>query len=189
MKAALAFAAAILLSAGAQAQQAQQTQTSAQSQPGLGFGKHDSNQPINVDADSFEGDLATKVGTYKGNVIVTQGDMKMRSDNVRIVETGDKPSKVFAHGAIVIDAPNGTATGDDGVYDLNLKTITLTGKVVLTKEKNVMRGTRLVMDMNTNIAHLTAAGMKGNRVQAVLNPNQKTSSGGGAKTTKPGGGK
>jgi len=184
-----AFLAVLLLSGGALAQQAQ-TAVQPRGGSGLGFSKHDSNAPINVASDSFRGDLATKIGTYLGNVIVTQGDMKMRADQVRIVEDGDKPSKVFAHGGIVIDAPNGTATGDDGVYDLNVKTITLTGKVVLNKDKNVMRGTRLVMDMNTNIANLTAGGTADNRVHALLIPKQNANNGGtGQKKSAPNGGK
>ncbi len=115
--------------------------------------------------------------------------MKMRSDTLRIEEAGDKPSKVFAHGNVVINAPNGTGTGDDGVYDLVVKTITLTGKVVLTKEKNVMRGTKLVMDLNTNLADLTAAGMPGGRVNAILQPAQKADGGQGQKKPAPNGGK
>lgn len=153
---------------------------------GLGFSKHDSNQPINVSADSFDANLETKVGTYRGNVIVTQGDMKMRADSVQIVEVQDKPNKVYAHGNVVVTAPNGTGTGDDGVDDLVAKTITLTGKkVVLSKEKNVMVGNKLVMDQNTNLAHLTAAG----RVQGVFQPQHNDQSNGGAKKPAPNGGK
>ncbi len=171
---------------------AQQTQTTAQpatkTQGGLGFGSHDSSAPVNIAADNFLGDLGTKVGTYSGNVVVVQGDMTMRSDRVRIEEVGDKPSKIYGHGNVVIVAPNGTATGDDGVYDLDVHTITLTGKVVLTKEKNVMRGTKLVMDMTTNLAHLTAQGMEGGRVKAVFTPKQDQGNG-GAKKPAPNGGK
>jgi lipopolysaccharide export system protein LptA len=95
-----------------------------------------------------------------------------------------KPSKIYSHGNVVVEEPNGTATGDDGLYDLTPNTITLTGKqVVLTKEKDVMRGTSVVMDMNTNLAHLTAKGMPGGRVQALFIP--KKSDGSDTTTKKP----
>jgi lipopolysaccharide export system protein LptA len=190
-KATIAFAVTVLLAGTALAQQTQTTVTPGKTQStasGLGFSKHDSSAPIDVSSDNFLGNLATKVGTYSGNVVVVQGDMKMRADRVQIVEVEDKPNKVYAHGGVVVDAPNGTATGDDGVYDLVVKTITLTGKVVLTKEKNVMRGTKLVMDLNTNLAHLTAQGMQGGRVQAVLIP-KPDSNGTPAKKPAPNGGK
>jgi lipopolysaccharide export system protein LptA len=153
---------------------------------GLGFGKHDSNAPINVSSENFTGDLATKVGTYSGNVLVIQGDMRMRADKVKVNVTQGKPTRIEATGKVVVNAPNGTATGDNGVYDLGPRTITMTGHVVLTKEKDVMRGTRLVMDMNTNLAHLTAQGMQGNRVQGLfIPPPQQNANGTAAGTQKP----
>ncbi|HXL99656.1 MAG TPA: lipopolysaccharide transport periplasmic protein LptA [Rhizomicrobium sp.] len=193
----------------AQAQAQAQTQTTIQStagqptasqpaqpaqnkttQGGLGFGKHDASAPINVSADSFKGDMATKVGIYIGNVVIVQGDMTMRADQVRIEELDNKPNKITGTGNVVVTAPNGTGTGDVGVYDVPPRIITLTGKVVLTKEKNVMRGTYLTMDMNTNLAHLTAQGMPGGRVQALfIPPPQSEKSGSAAKKPAAGGGK
>lgn len=137
---------------------------------GLGFGSHDSNQPINVSADSFVGDIGSKIGTYIGNVIVIQGDMRLRADQVKVHIAQGKPTHIEASGKVVVSAPNGTATGDYGIYELGPRTITMTGHVVLTKEKDVMRGTKLVMDMNTNLAHLYAQGMPGNRVQGLFIP-------------------
>ncbi len=125
----------------------------------------------NVASDSFEGDFQTKVGTYIGNVIVTQADCKLRADRV-IAEasTGKDINRLTANGNVVFDSSSGTAVGDHGVYDLGPKTITLTGKVVLTKGKDVMRGTLLIVDLNTGLAHLTAKGMQGGRVQSTLVP-------------------
>jgi lipopolysaccharide export system protein LptA len=156
---------------------------------GLGFSSHDSSQPIDIASDSFQAKLDSKEGFYIGNVIVVQGDMKMRADKVHIVEVQDKPNKIYAYGNVVVTAPNGTGTGDDGVYDLVVKTITLNGKkVVLTKEKNVMVGTKLIMDLTTNLAHLTANGLPGDRVKAIFIPKQDDNSG-TAKKPAPNGGK
>jgi lipopolysaccharide export system protein LptA len=154
----------------------------------LGLGSHDSNAPINVSSDNFVGDLATKVGTYVGNVIVIQGDMHLRADQVKVNVAQGKPTRIEATGKVVVNAPNGTATGDTGVYELGPRTITMTGHVVLTKEKDVMRGTKLVMDMNTHLAHLTAQGMAGSRVQSLFVPNQQQNQKGekGSKKAKPG---
>jgi len=125
----------------------------------------------NVASDSFEGDFQTKVGTYIGNVVVTQADCKLRADRIIAEATSGKDiNRLTANGNVVFDSSSGTATGDHGVYELAPRTITLTGKVVLTKGKDVMRGTLLVVDMNTGIAHLTAKGMQGGRVQSVLVP-------------------
>jgi len=137
--------------------------------------KCDSKAPLNVSSDAFAGDFETKVGTYSGNVIVVQTVCKLRADKVNVNIVAGKPDKIFAVGNVVFVTPSGTATGDNGEYDLGATppTITLTGHVVLTKEKNVMRGTRLVVQTDSGLAHLTSPGSQGGRVQATLQPQQK----------------
>lgn len=129
---------------------------------------HNTNAPINVSSDTFEGNFQTKVGTYSGNVIVSQGDDKLRADTVKVDVVAGKPNRFEAAGHVVFVSPSGTATGDNGIYDLGPRTITLTGHVVLTKEKDVMRGTSLVVDMNTGQSRLIARGAQGNRVQGLF---------------------
>lgn len=180
MRAAAIFAAAALVAwlanpAGAQEQGAPpaHAQTSAQraSAGGVDFASSKCKGPTNVAADSFEGDVRTKVGIYLGNVVVTQADCRLRADKVVAAAVASKDiNRLTAIGNVVFDSSSGTATGDNGVYELAAKTITLTGKVVLTKGKDVMRGTLLVVDLNTGLAHLTAKGMPGGRVQSVLVP-------------------
>jgi lipopolysaccharide export system protein LptA len=136
----------------------------------------DANQPIHVSSDNF---VAAKnpataggiTGTYSGNVIIVQGDNKMRSDTVRILVVNDKPQKIFFNGNVVVNSPSGTATGDAGVYDVVPRLVTLTGHVVLTKEKNVMRGAQLTVNLVTGIAQLGggANGTHG-RVQGLFTP-------------------
>jgi lipopolysaccharide export system protein LptA len=131
------------------------------------FGNN-SNAPINVSSDNFVGNFQTKVGTYNGNVIVTQADNKLHADTVKVDVVAGKPSRLEASGHVVFLSSSGTATGDNGIYDLGPRTITLTGHVVLTKNRDVMRGTSLVVDMKTGESHLTAHGVQGNRVQGLF---------------------
>ncbi len=143
--------------------------------------RRDSREPIDVSADNF---VAEKVpvksgpgvinGTYNGNVIVKQGDMRLRADTVRLLIVGGHADKAYANGHIVIDSPNsGTATGDSGVYDVGPRVATLTGHVVLTKERNVMRGQHLTVDLVTGVAKLGGGGVSGThggRVQGTFTP-------------------
>jgi lipopolysaccharide export system protein LptA len=150
--------AAFLFSVGGQAQQS------------LGLSKHDTNAPIEVSANSFEADMNAKTGTYVGNVIVKQGDMKLRADRVRVNVVNGKPDQIVATGNVVFDAPSGNAQGDAGVYDVRPRLITLTGRVILTKAKNVMRGSKLVVNLVTGMAQLGAGGTTGGRVQGLFTP-------------------
>jgi len=145
-------------------------------------GKHDANAPINVSADKFQADSNAKTGTWSGNVLVVQGDMRMRANSVRLNVVGkdNKPDKILASGNVVVDSPNsGTVTGDNGIYDVVARTVTMTGKVVLTRQKDVMRGNQLTVNLETGVATLggsaktpgaTSGTSTGGRVQGIFTP-------------------
>jgi lipopolysaccharide export system protein LptA len=164
--------------------------------------RHNSDAPINISADKFVADSNAKTGTWTGNVVVIQSDMRMRANSVRLNVTGkdNKPDKIFANGNVVVDSPtSGTVTGDDGVYDVVAHTVTMTGKqVVLTKEKDVMRGTMLTVNLDTGKATLGAGrgspnapaqtGAQGSgRVQGIFTPppSNNTQTGGAQNQNKP----
>ncbi len=143
-------------------------------------GQRDSNAPIGISSDSFQADLNAKSGTYTGNVVVVQGDTKLRANQMRITTVNGKADKITASGHVVVDSPtSGTATGDNGVYSVGPRTVLMTGNVVLKKGKNVMQGSQLTINLNTGLATL-GGGVKttvtngvanGGRVQAVIQPN------------------
>ena len=132
--------------------------------------------PINIVSDSFQADLNGKTGTWRGNVVVTQGDMKLRANSVRVSTVDGNADKVNATGNVVVDSPaSGTATGENGVYDVPRKIVTMNGNVVLKKGKDVMRGSQLSVNLVTGQATL-GGGVKsqnspGGRVQAIFSPN------------------
>jgi lipopolysaccharide export system protein LptA len=141
--------------------------------PSLGL---DSSQPIAVNADTFLADLNNETGTYTGNVIVTQGEVRLHADEVKVHAPGGRASRMEANGNVVVDSPSGQAVGDSGVYDVPQQTIRLTGNVVLTKDANVMRGNALEVSMATGLARLTADASKAapgqppGRVQGLFVP-------------------
>jgi lipopolysaccharide export system protein LptA len=167
MKFALAFLAAMTVAAA------------AAPQPGNALvSKNDSNAPITINSDSFQADLNGKTGTWSGNVIVVQGDMKLRANTVHMSTINGKADKVLADGNVVVDSPrSGTATGDKGVYSVVPRTVLMTGNVVLKKGKSVMRGAQLTVNLNTGLANLaggTKTGLPGQgRTQSVFTPNSQ----------------
>ena len=138
--------------------------------------KRDNNAPIAIASDSFQADLNAKTGTYSGNVMVSQGDMKLRANQVRISTVGGKADKVTANGNVVVDSPSsGTTTGDTGVYSVGPRTVVMTGNVVWNKGKDVMRGAQLTVNLNTGQVALgggaRSPGSPNGRVQGVFIPN------------------
>jgi lipopolysaccharide export system protein LptA len=149
------------------------------------LGKHDADKPVNISADKMEADLKGKTVTYTGNVQARQGDIRLGADTM----TADNPNnKIYAKGKVVVDAPaSGTATGDNGIYDLTKKLVTLSGHVVLHKQGQVtMQGSLLTVNMVTGIANLGAApvaananqaaapGVPGGRVTGIITPKSQT---------------
>lgn len=142
-------------------------------------GNHDNNAPINISSDNFQADLNAKSGLYTGNVIVVQGDTKLRANQVRVLTVNGKADKITASGNVVVDSPqSGTATGDNGVYSVGPRVVVMTGNVVLKKGKDVMRGAQLTVNLVTGQATLgggaRAPGNANGRVQGVFTPNSQT---------------
>jgi lipopolysaccharide export system protein LptA len=150
---------------------------------GFGLTSRDTNAPIAVSANSSTADLNAKTLSYTGNVVVTQGNMKLHADFMRLHTEDQKPDTITANGNVVFAAPSGSAQGDAGVYNVAARTITLTGRVILSREKNVMRGSVLVVNLVTGIAQLTAKGLPGGRVQGLFTPPPQSS--GNSQTPKP----
>ena len=137
-----------------------------------------SNAPITISSDSFQADLNAKSGTYSGNVVIVQGDMKLRANTVKLTTINNKADKVVASGNVVVDSPkSGIVTGESGVYSIVPRTVVMAGNVVLKKGKDVMRGAQLTVNLATGQAVL-GGGVKGQaqgntRVQAVFTPNSQ----------------
>ena len=140
------------------------------------LGNRNANQPINIAADKVMADLNAKSITYTGNVVVTQGDIRMHADAMKVNTDNGKAQTIQADGKVVVDSPaSGTVTGDTGVYDVSARTVLMSGKVVLTHGKDVMRGTKLTVNLVTGQAVLGAQGSstpggQPGRVQGVFTP-------------------
>lgn len=169
-----AFAAGLALTGQLHAQTQTQAQTKKPVAPSA------SNAPINISSDTFQADLNGKTGTWQGNVVVAQGDMKLRANSVRMTTVDGKADKVLASGNVVVDSPkSGTATGDSGVYNVGPRTVVMSGNVVLKKGRDVMRGAQLTVNLVTGQAVLGGGGRapgapaQGGRVQGVFIPNSQ----------------
>ena len=144
------------------------------------LGQHDNKAPIDISSDNFQADLNAKTGTYSGNVIVVQGDTKLRANQVRVTTVNGNADKIYASGNVVVDSPkSGTATGANGVYSVVPRTVLLTGNVVLKKGKNVMQGDQLTVNLANGQATL-GGGIKSqtgtqvsSRVRSVFTPNSQ----------------
>lgn len=143
-------------------------------------------QPIEINADTLEVQQDKQVAIFTGNVDATQGDMKLKADQLKVFyrpggKAGEAPrasapaspagaiTRIEAAGRVFVSSPSQTAQGDQGVFDVERNTITLVSRVVITQDKNVVRGDRLVMNLTTGQARMDGQ----SRVQGLFVPNKE----------------
>lgn len=160
----------------------------------------DTDAEIHIAADATLADFEAQTATYMGNVVVTQGQMKLRADELKIFAPKGRIHRIIASGKVVLASPSGSAQGSKAVYEVLTRVVTLSGGVILTHENNVMRGSELEVRLATGEAQLVAAvaeGGKPGRVQALFAPVTRrdgvelttpSSSGPPTPVPKPGGG-
>jgi len=148
-------------------------------------------ETLTVDAAHLEIQDKLQRALAQGSVRARQGALQVTSDRAEvlysssIVDSGGAPpeiSQVRASGNVVVTRPGEKATGAYAIYDLNKRTITMIGNVVLNRGANIVRGGRLVINLNNNAASLDGGGGKvgttktGGRVTGVFSvPKRNTS--------------
>jgi len=137
-----------------------------------GFALGGDHGPVHIDADAMEFDYKTKVLTYRGGVVVTQADMILHSDTLRVsldMDHPDKPREVVAEGKVRIDKGARRATGGRAVFDNAARTVTLSDQAHLQDGPNEVAGERVVEYLDEQRS-VVEGGQ--DRVRAVLYPSE-----------------
>jgi lipopolysaccharide transport protein LptA/LPS export ABC transporter protein LptC len=161
--------------------------------------KTDPSAPVEVEADQLNVNDSAKVAVFEGNVNATQGDFTINSSELHAFykggsgladitrsetghpaqgkqEAGTELTRIEAKKNVVVTSKRGqTATGDWAEFDTKAKKVMLGGDVVVTQGQNMVRGTRLVIDMVSGESKIDTAPAK-----AVVQP-----AGGGWSTETP----
>ena len=141
---------------------------------------HNSEAPVDVDADRIEVQDRADRAIFAGNVHVRQAELTMDTERLTIAYSsggGIQIQRLDASGGVVIRSPSETARGNFGIYDLNKRLITLVGDVQLTREGSRVSGSRLVIDLETGRAVIDGGapgvGQSGGRVTGRFTVPQK----------------
>jgi lipopolysaccharide export system protein LptA len=147
-------------------------------------------QPVHIEAATLEVRDKDKVATFSGDVRVTQGDTKLRCKTLVVFYeqngAGDKSKsvaaadpgpggqqrikKLEARGGVVVTQKDQTATGELGLFDMRTNTVTLSGHVVMTQGKNVLRGDKLVVNLTSGVSRVESGKNGHGRVQGLFLP-------------------
>ncbi len=83
--------------------------------------------------------------------------------------------RMEAKGGVKVTQKDQIATGDSADYDVRANTITLNGNVVVTRGEDVLRGSRLVVDLTSGVSKVDAG--VGGRVDLMFKPRQDSTVG------------
>lgn len=148
---------------------AQAPQDTATPRAGIAFGatfKTDPNAPFDIDAARLDVDDDAKRAVFRGDVRAVQGDFVLKAAELTATYAGSaafggndaeaakQPAAQLRHirarRKVEVTSMDGQkATGDWADFDPRANTASLGGNVVLVQGDNVVRGTSLVIDMNT----------------------------------------
>ena len=176
-------------------------------------------QPVQIEAATLEVRDKEKKAMFSGNVQVVQGDTTMKCQRLVVFYGqevgigGEKQAsaapvttskstpgmpqgaqnirRIEAQGGVTVITKDQNARGDLGIYDLQSKTITLSGHVTVSQGQNVINGERVVVDTVTGNARVESgssnagggtAAVPGQqpRVRALIQPSKGQGGGGGS---------
>ena len=167
-----------------------QTTTLVPPGPFQGFSQK-CNEPVRIEADTLEVRDKEKTATFFGNVRLVQGKTTLRSkvliayfeQSAPAVTAPAPPSGVSADqqrirrleakGDVMVTQEGRSATGETGIVDLVSNTAMLVGNVVITQDRNVVRGDRLSVDLTTGVARVETKERPGGRIRALLHPGDR----------------
>jgi len=137
----------------------------------------DRDQPVTLEADHATYNQQTGVTVYSGNVIITQGTIRIQAENVvanldanrsiKDVTAIGKPAKFQQK--ISPDKGIAYGEGDKVFYDAVLSQITLTGHAKIDQDGSSFNGNTLRYGMKQG--DIEGNGNKQQRVQMIIPPN------------------
>jgi lipopolysaccharide export system protein LptA len=143
--------------------------------------------PVRITSATLEVRDKSKMATFKGDVHVVHNDTEVRCNELVVFYDDEKDKsgakkaappdgsvgqqqirRMEARGNVVVTQKDQRAVGDRAEFDMRTNTVTLIGNVIITTADNVVRGTQMVVDLNTGIARMGQPGV-GTRVEGVFN--------------------
>lgn len=142
--------------------------TAAAAETDVAFGglKADTSLPVEVQADQLTVSQTDGTAVFSGNVIVTQGDMKLTAAEVKVeYEAGGKGiASLHATGVVALAAGTDTAQADAADYTIATAEVILTGNVLLTQGQATIQGGKLTVNLKTGLGHMEG------RVTTIFTP-------------------
>lgn len=150
-----------------------------------------SDAPIDITADELEVVNSQCLAVYRGSAEALQDTTRLRANTLRIYykpnagaarpgqsgNCGAELDRIEAQGSVYYVTPQQRVRGDAAVYSNANNTVTMTGDVVAAQQQNVLRGERVVININTGDATVVSNAKgrnKPGRVRSVIYPSRQS---------------
>ena len=138
-------------------------------QASVGFGglNHDTSLPVEVASDQLQIDQADGTAAFTGNVLITQGEMRLSAGAVKVLYAAGNAgtiSELHASGGVTLVNGAEAAESNEAVYSIDKGTVVMTGDVILTQGGSALTSNKLVIDLNKG------TGTMEGRVRTVFQP-------------------
>ncbi|WP_232846413.1 lipopolysaccharide transport periplasmic protein LptA [Amphritea pacifica] len=138
----------------------------------------DARQPIHITADSATRNDQTGITLYKGDVLLTQGSMKVTGDSIELRQSGRSVTSIIAKGGPAEfqqrPAANKEVThayGEVLHYNIRTKELEITGQAKVSQGSDSFSGNRIIYDMNKSTVNaFSDNSANGQRVQMIIQP-------------------
>ncbi|TDL78193.1 lipopolysaccharide transport periplasmic protein LptA [Palleronia sediminis] len=130
--------------------------------------RQDTSLPVEVAADKLQVNQADGTATFSGNVLVTQGEMRLEAAEILVnYAQGGEAGRIRsleATGGVTLVNGAEAAESQSATYDIDAGTVEMTGDVVLTQGPAALSGDALSIDL------ATGTGTMQGRVRTVFQP-------------------
>ncbi|QFU07112.1 Lipopolysaccharide export system protein LptA precursor [Rhodobacteraceae bacterium THAF1] len=139
----------------------------AQGQVDFGGLTQDTSLPVEVTADQLDVNQNDGSAVFNGNVLVTQGEMRLTAQRILVNYAGQDLGRIQtlnATGGVTLVNGAEAAESQEAVYDIDSGEVVMTGEVLLTQGQTALSGNRLVIDLETGTGRMEG------RVRTIFEP-------------------
>ncbi len=129
--------------------------------------RQDTSLPVEVASDELQVSQTDGTAIFSGNVLVTQGEMRLSAARLHVVYgdgTGSSGTieELRASGGVTLVSGTEAAEAEEAVYDIGAGRVVMTGDVILTQGPNALSSNALTIDLTTG------TGTMQGRVQTIF---------------------
>jgi lipopolysaccharide export system protein LptA len=138
-------------------------------QVAFGTIQQDTSLPVEVTSDTLSVDQGTGIAIFTGNVVVSQGEMRLTAPRVQVVyrENPKGIERMEATGGVTLVSGPDAAESERADYSIDTGEIVMTGDVLLSQLGSVLTSDKMTVQLEQGTAQMAG------RVKTVLQTGDK----------------